>query len=137
LDHPNSVLTLANLGNAFVSLGDFDDGKLMLRRALKIQEQVGGERSAVATLHVHLANAEGQEDPKLRAKLLKRALHIQRDIMVGAEHPDIAATLMALANTYCFVGKPQTELLTQALKDTGALVRIRASTNCPNIGEPW
>jgi hypothetical protein len=99
--HINIASSLHNLGNAFGSLGDHKQKKVLLEHALAIEEQhFGKEHPEVAITLQNLGNAFGSlGDHKQKKVLLERALAIKEQHF-GKEHPSVALTLYNLAITY-------------------------------------
>lgn len=112
--HPLVAVAAERVGNAYVRMGKTSDALPFYERALQIR---GADRSAVtAQLHdnygtalmsLHrLAEAESQ---------IRLALAIHERTQ-GPDHPDLAATLVNLANVLDQEGKPEVSLRERALK---------------------
>jgi tetratricopeptide (TPR) repeat protein len=117
-NHPLLGKVLGNLGIAYSALGDPQEQKNLLQRALVIFERYyGPDHVEVASTLNNLANAYGTlGDPKEEKRLLQRALRI-KERHYGPEHMEVASTLNNLANAYSELGDPQEQkrLLQRAL----------------------
>jgi hypothetical protein len=106
------------LTDAYGALGCAKEQKILLERALKIQEAYyGKEHVVVARTLVNLGNAYGDLGNVREKKiLLKRALKIQ-EAHYGKEHVVVASTLNDLANAYGDLGNDREKkiLLERAL----------------------
>jgi tetratricopeptide (TPR) repeat protein len=117
-EHVEVASTLNNLANAYGDLGDHQEKKRLLQRALVIFERYyGPEHVEIARILGNLANAYGAlGDPKEQQRLLQRALMLQ-ERHYGPEHVVVARTLHNLGNAYGALGDHQEKkrLLQRAL----------------------
>jgi tetratricopeptide (TPR) repeat protein len=86
--------TLANLGNAYESLGDAQKSRELLERALAIKERYHGlDHPEVATILTNLGNAyESLGDTQKKRELLERSLAINEK-HYGLEHPGVGQNI--------------------------------------------
>ena len=100
--HPFVGITLANQGLAFLRVGRLADALTRYRRALAIAE------AALPAVHPQVADAlhgvalgvmSVEGDPEKARALFLRALEIRKKLF-GADHPDVALTYLAIAQTY-------------------------------------
>jgi tetratricopeptide (TPR) repeat protein len=118
-NHPLLGQVLNNLGNAYGDLGDHQEKKRLLQRALAIKERYyGPEHVEVAITLNNLANAYGDlGNHQEKKRLLQRALKIfVREY--GPENIHVASTLGNLGNAYGLLGEYQEQkrLLERALE---------------------
>ena len=118
-DHREVGVTLANLANAYGSLGDRREQKEVAERALKILEkEFGPEHPLVAVSLQSLGDALGSlGDYAQQKEMLQRALKIKK-LQYGPEHPEVANILQRLGLVYHSLGDHQQEkeLLLQSLR---------------------
>ena len=118
-EHPGVAKTLANLGSAHGSLGDYRQKKDLLERALRIMEQhYGKDHPEVAKTLTNLGSAHGYlGDHRQKRDLLERALRIEEQ-HYGKEHPEVAVTLTNLGNAHGDLGNhsQKKDLLERALR---------------------
>ena len=118
-DHPETAITLVNLGNAWGSCGDYRQKKDLLSRALEIFEKHYGKGHPETAITLDnlgnvlgsLGNYEKQKD------LLTRALEI-KEKHYGKDHPSTGITLTNLGIAWGSLGDyvKQKDLLTRALE---------------------
>ena len=117
-DHPETAITLTNLGNAYGDLGDASGQKALLERALAIFERhYGKNHPETAIILTNLGNAYGGlGDASGKKALLERALAIE-ERHYGRDHPEVAIILTNLGNAYGALGDAsrQKALLERAL----------------------
>ena len=97
-DHPDTALSLNDLGVTILAQDRYDEAKPLFRRALKIREAVlGPNHPDTATSLNNLAQAlqHDQGRPEEAEPLFRRALEI-REAVLGPDHPDTARTLKDL-----------------------------------------
>mgnify|MGYP000911157574 CR=1 FL=1 len=118
-DHPETGGTLANLGNAWGFLGDYEKQKNLLTRALEINGKYYDEDpTGVASILTGLGNAWGYlGDYEKQKNLLSRALEINKGFY-GNDHPETGITLINLGSAWGRLGdyEKQKDLLTRALE---------------------
>ncbi|MDC0666195.1 serine/threonine-protein kinase [Nannocystis radixulma] len=104
-DHPLVAMALANLAGMESSRGDNAKGLEYALRAIAVQERSGPESANLAR---YLANAGRMLREARRFaeahELLARALAM-RERLLGADHPDVAETLAALAGVETHAGR--------------------------------
>ena len=94
VEHPDTAMSLNNLGQLLKDMGELVDARPLLERALRIREQVLGAE------HPHTAQSLNNLGGLLKSMgdlagarpLLERALAINEQVL-GAEHPDTATSL--------------------------------------------
>ena len=118
-DHPAIAISLADLGNAWGSLGNFEKQRDVLTQALAIFEKhFGKDHPKVAAILCCLGNGwGGLGDFQKQKDLLTRALEI-KEKCYGPDHPEIGIILNNLGNAWGGLGnlEKQKDLLTQALE---------------------
>jgi len=118
-EHPDTALSLNNLGYLYATMGDYAKAEPLYQRALQIREKVlGPVHAATATSLNNLAGLYQQKRDYAKAEpLFQRALKI-REKALGSEHPGTAQILNNLAQLYYSIsdyGKAE-PLLQRALK---------------------
>jgi CHAT domain-containing protein/tetratricopeptide (TPR) repeat protein len=100
LDHPRISMPLNSLANLLIDMGDQVGGRYLSRRALDIQEKTFGAYNL--NLVPYLINYSAVWKifrPQEAKEFLERALLIQEKNL-GLGHPDLASTLLNLADFY-------------------------------------
>jgi len=108
-NHKQVAMTLNNLANAYISLGEVENARPLLERALKIQEAYyGTEHWEVArTLNTLAATYSNSEHLSKKKQLLERALRIY-EAYYGPNDWRVAVVLNNLGNVHSNLGEVQT-----------------------------
>ena len=140
--HVQVAVTLANLGNAYMVLGDYVKAKALLERALAANEAANGPQHVVATTLASLGNVYDALGDFVKAKaLLERALAIN-ETAYGKHHVEVAATLTNLGNAYGSLGdyRKKKLLLERALvidQATYGPHHVKVATTLMNLGNAY
>lgn len=124
LDDPGNCYMENNLGLTLARLGEREEARRLLDASLaKRQALFGPDSPEVAIVLNNQALLESGEDPALAARLLERALAIDR-AHLSATHPDRIDTLCSLGTVRAHLGETggAVELLGEAVRDLFALV---------------
>jgi tetratricopeptide (TPR) repeat protein len=118
-DHPALAISLHNLGIAQGLVGHYEEKRVAVQRALRIDEMLGPDHPNVSrdlqTLAVAMKSLKRPEEALL---LDQRAVAIAEKVL-GANHPDTSRRLWNLAETLGALGRHDEELV--ALKRVFAI----------------
>ena len=98
-DHPDTAISLNDLGLLHWAQGELDAAKPLFERTLTIRERgLGPDHRLTAAILDDLALLlRAQGEPADARPLFERALHIREQVL-GPDHPDTATTRRNLGN---------------------------------------
>ena len=105
-EHPNSLLTAANLAITLMQQGKDAEAEALCRETHAAQKRVLGDEHP-NTLHTagHLASSLMQQGKDAEAEVLYRAVCATKKRVLGDEHPDTLGTATNLASSLMQQGK--------------------------------
>ncbi len=99
--HPDTAVSLSDLGQLYQSQGDYPKAEPLLKQAWEINKTVLGERhpATAGSLNILAGLYDSQGEYRKAEQLYQQALKI-RQAVLGERHPDTAVSLNNLAGVY-------------------------------------
>jgi tetratricopeptide (TPR) repeat protein len=100
-DHPDTLLTMNNLGSSYTALGRHEDALALRQETLKLMStKLGPDHPTTLTGMKNLANSLFNVGRKAEALKLREEVLALRQAKLGADHPESLQSMAELAECY-------------------------------------